>query len=87
MCVATRARVDESSGGVGAKRGSLCDLEDKVIANLVEGQKGHETGDPGLQVVVALVEASHKAEGERTTIRVETGSSRSWRESATSFIW
>lgn len=47
MCVATRARVDESSGGVGAKRGSLCDLEDKVIVDLVEGQKGHETGDPG----------------------------------------
>lgn len=47
MCVATRARVDESSDVVGAKRGSLCDLEDKVIADLVEGQKGHETGDPG----------------------------------------
>jgi hypothetical protein len=32
---------------VSVRSEALCDLEDKVIANLVEGQKGHETGDPG----------------------------------------
>lgn len=41
-------------------------LEDKVIADLLEGGEQDRAGDPGLLVITSLVEASKKVEDEHT---------------------